>query len=99
MVCFRSWAFLISGALAAMLASSCPVDAAERAVVSAAASLRDALAEVGQAYQLRHGEVELAFNFASSGQLMTQTTSSHTDQACRLRATLELSSKQHNEGI
>jgi molybdate transport system substrate-binding protein len=72
MACFRSRAFLIWGALAAMISSSCPVGAAERVVVSAAASLRDVLAEIGQAYQLRHGEVELAFNFASSGQLMSQ---------------------------
>lgn len=71
MRCSRKWAIVLCGALAL---STAPREAlaAERVVVSAAASLRDVLRAIGQSYQRHHEDVELAFNFASSGQLMAQ---------------------------
>lgn len=45
---------------------------AQPITVSAAASLQDAMREIGKAFSAEHPGVELIFNFASSGVLLTQ---------------------------
>ena len=44
----------------------------KKLVVFAAASMKETLTEIGQAYGIEHSDIELVFNFDSSGTLKTQ---------------------------
>lgn len=59
--------------LAAVLIILLPASAAgEDIIVSAAASLTNALTAVGKAFEARHPDVNVVFNFAASGALLQQ---------------------------
>lgn len=64
----KQWWVLLSVALIAAQ----PATAQTTLLVSAAASLKNALSEIGQAYQKTHPTVQLRFNFAASGVLQRQ---------------------------
>lgn len=65
------WARVGSMLLALTLAAG-PAAQAGEMLVSAAASLREALQEAGQAFQTQHPGAKVAFNFGASGALASQ---------------------------
>ncbi|MBI4798281.1 MAG: molybdate ABC transporter substrate-binding protein [Desulfarculus sp.] len=67
----KSLAVMLVLSLAAALAFPPPAQAGEF-LVSAAASLREALQEAGQAFQAQHPGTRVAFNFGASGALASQ---------------------------
>lgn len=67
----KSLAVMLVLSLAAAFAFPPPSQAGE-ILVSAAASLREALQEVGQAFQAQHPGAKVAFNFGASGALASQ---------------------------
>jgi molybdate transport system substrate-binding protein len=70
---YRRYAFLLIPALAFSAAGvSSPCAAAERVVVSAAASLRDLFTDIGSSYERDHPDVKLVLNFNNSSQLANQ---------------------------
>lgn len=64
-------AMVLGLSLAAAFAAPLPAQAAEL-LVSAAASLREALQEAGQAFQAQNPGAKVAFNFGASGVLASQ---------------------------
>lgn len=67
----KFWAMALTLSLAAALAAPLAAQAAD-ILVSAAASLREALQEAGQAFQAQHPGTKVAFNFGASGALASQ---------------------------
>ncbi len=52
--------------------TGCSASRQEQVIVFAAASLKETLTEIGSQYMVLHDDVELIFNFDSSGTLLTQ---------------------------
>ncbi|MEQ1873878.1 MAG: molybdate ABC transporter substrate-binding protein [Ilumatobacteraceae bacterium] len=64
-------------AVPSMLGTACADDAnTDKAVLAvfAASSLTDAFVEIGEAFAVQHPDVRIVFNFAGSGELVTQIT-------------------------
>lgn len=60
------------GLFGLLLAAPLKAQASQEVVIAAAASLTDALTEIGKAYQKQYPNVKLNFNFGSSGTLQKQ---------------------------